>query len=235
MCYSYLKEVVSVFKILVVEDDKNIRKLTCAVLKQNGFETFQAEDGLKALELLEHQQIDLFVLDIMMPNMDGYELTRQLRISYEKLPILMVTAKQEPRDKRQGFLAGTDDYMTKPVDEQEMVLRIKALLRRAKIASEHKLMIGNVTLHYDSLAISKGDDLITLPQKEFYLLFKLLSYPNMIFTRLQLMDEIWGMESETDDHTLNVHIGRLRDRFRDWPEFEIVTVRGIGYKAVKKI
>lgn len=222
------------FRILVVEDDTNTRKLMCAVLKQSGFETYQAEDGVKALELMENQQVDLVVLDLMMPHMDGYELTRHLRLSFNNLPILMVTAKQEPSDKRQGFLVGTDDYMTKPVDEQEMVLRIKALLRRAQIASEHKLTIGNVTLNYDSLNISRGDEIITLPQKEFYLLFKMLSYPNIIFTRLQLMDEIWGMDSETDDHTLNVHIGRLRDRFRDWAEFEIVTVRGIGYMVVKK-
>ena len=170
-----------------------------------------------------------------MPNMDGYELTRQLRLSWENLPIMMVTAKQEPKDKRQGFLVGTDDYMTKPVDEQEMVIRIKALLRRAQIASDHKLTVDKAVLNYDALTVSREDEVIILPQKEFYLLFKLLSYPNMIFTRLQLMDEIWGMESETDDHTLNVHINRLRDRFRDWSEFEIMTVRGLGYKAVKKV
>ncbi|AZS15561.1 response regulator transcription factor [Paenibacillus lutimineralis] len=221
-------------KILVVEDDTNTRKLMCAVLKQNGFETYGAEDGIIALHLMEQQHFDLVVLDLMMPNMDGYELTRQLRLSWENLPILMVTAKQEPKDKRKGFLVGTDDYMTKPVDEQEMILRIKALLRRAKIASEHKLTVDKVVLDYDALTVSREDKVITLPQKEFYLLFKLLSYPNMIFTRLQLMDEIWGVESETDDHTLNVHINRLRDRFRDWSEFEIVTVRGLGYKAVKK-
>lgn len=221
-------------KILVVEDDTNTRKLMCAVLKQNGFETYGAEDGIAALHLMDKQHIDLVVLDLMMPNMDGYELTRQLRLSWKNLPILMVTAKQEPKDKRQGFLVGTDDYMTKPVDEQEMVLRIKALLRRAQIANEHKLTVGKVVLDYDALTVSREDKVMTLPQKEFYLLFKLLSYPNMIFTRLQLMDEIWGMESETEDHTLNVHINRLRDKFRDWPEFEIVTVRGLGYKAVKK-
>ncbi|NWL88137.1 MULTISPECIES: response regulator transcription factor [unclassified Paenibacillus] len=221
-------------KILVVEDDTNSRKLMCAVLKQNGFETYWAEDGIVALKLMEQQHFDLVVLDLMMPNMDGYELTRQLRLSWENLPILMVTAKQEPNDKRKGFLVGTDDYMTKPVDEQEMVLRIKALLRRAKIASEHKLTVDKVVLDYDALTVSREDQVITLPQKEFYLLFKLLSYPNMIFTRLQLMDEIWGMESETDDHTLNVHINRLRDRFRGWSEFEIVTIRGLGYKAVRK-
>lgn len=223
------------FKILVVEDDTNTRKLMCAVLKQNGFETYGAEDGIAALDLMDKQHVDLVVLDLMMPRMDGYELTRQIRRTWSTLPLLMVTAKQEPKDKHAGFLAGTDDYMIKPVDEQEMVLRIKALLRRAQIASEHKLLIGEVELNYDSLTVIRKNELVTLPQKEFYLLFKLLSYPNMIFTRLQLMDEIWGMESQTDDHTLNVHIGRLRDRFRDWPEFEIVTVRGLGYKAVKKI
>ncbi|WP_318619485.1 response regulator transcription factor [Priestia megaterium] len=222
-------------KILVVEDDINIRKLMCAVLKQNGFETYGVEDGIAALDLMDKHHIDLVVLDLMMPNMDGYELTRQLRLLWENIPILMVTAKQEAEDKRRGFLVGTDDYMTKPVDEQEMVLRIKALLRRAKIASDHRITVGKVVLDYDALTVSRERTVITLPQKEFYLLFKLLSYPNMIFTRLQLMDEIWGMENETDDHTLNVHINRLRDRFRDWPEFEIVTIRGLGYKVVKKI
>lgn len=220
------------FTILVVEDDQNIRKLMCAVLKQNGFNTYWAEDGIQALDLMEKQHIDLVVLDLMMPNMDGYELTRQIRLSWRDMPILMVTAKQEPEDKRKGFLVGTDDYMIKPVDEEEMVLRIKALLRRARIASEHKLTIGNVALDYESWTVSRGEEAYILPQKEFQLLFKLLSYPNVIFTRLQLMDEIWGLESETDDHTLNVHINRLRNRFRDWQEFEIVTVRGLGYKAV---
>jgi len=171
----------------------------------------------------------------MMPNMDGYELTRQLRSAWDNLPILMVTAKQEAVDKRQGFLAGTDDYMTKPVDEEEMILRIRALLRRAQIAAERKLIIGNAVLNYDALTVTCDNESVTLPQKEFLLLFKMLSYSGMIFTRLQLMDEIWGMDSETDDHTLNVHINRLRDRFRDWSQFEIITVRGIGYKAVKKV
>ncbi|MDF2842690.1 MAG: DNA-binding response regulator [Herbinix sp.] len=183
------------FKILVVEDDTNTRKLMCAVLKQNGFETYGAEDGVAALELMDKQHVDLVVLDLMMPRMDGYELTRQIRRTWPTLPLLMVTAKQEPKDKHAGFLAGTDDYMIKPVDEQEMVLRIKALLRRAQIASEHKLFIGDVELNYDSLTVIRKNEFVTLPQKEFYLLFKLLSYPNMIFTRLQLMDEIWGMRS----------------------------------------
>lgn len=220
--------------ILIVEDDKNTRKLMSAVLMQNGFKTFEAVDGMSALRLMEKYKIDLVVLDLMMPNMDGYELTQLLRLTWDNLPILMVTAKQEQKDKRKGFLVGTDDYMTKPVDEEEMILRIKALLRRANIANEQKLTIGKVVLDYDSLTVSREDEVITIPQKEFYLLFKLLSYPNMIFTRIQLMDDIWGMESDTDDHTLNVHINRLRNRFRDWPEIEIVTVRGLGYKAVKK-
>lgn len=220
------------FTILVVEDDQNIRKLMCAVLKQNGFNTYWAEDGIQALDVMEKQHIDLVVLDLMMPNMDGYELTKQIRLSWRDLPILMVTAKQEREDKRKGFLAGTDDYMTKPVDEVEMVLRIKALLRRARIASEHKLRIGKAVLDYDSLTVTREEQVYPLPQKEFQLLFKLLSYPNVIFTRLQLMEEIWGLESETDGHTLNVHINRLRNRFQDWQEFEIVTVRGLGYKAV---
>ncbi|MEF3354112.1 response regulator transcription factor [Paenibacillus sp. GYB006] len=220
------------FTILVVEDDQNIRKLMCAVLKQNGFNTYWAEDGIQALDVMEKQHIDLVVLDLMMPNMDGYELTKQIRLSWRDLPILMVTAKQEREDKRKGFLAGTDDYMTKPVDEVEMVLRIKALLRRARIASEHKLRIGKAVLDYDSLTVTREEHVYPLPQKEFQLLFKLLSYPNVIFTRLQLMEEIWGLESETDGHTLNVHINRLRNRFQDWQEFEIVTVRGLGYKAV---
>jgi DNA-binding response OmpR family regulator len=222
-------------KILVVEDDTNIRKLICAVLKQNGFEPLQANDGVQALEVMDKEHIDLVVLDLMMPKLNGYQLTRELRATWAALPILMVTAKQEPADKKQGFLAGTDDYMTKPFDEEELILRIKALLRRSQIASERKLAIGEVVLDYDALTVSRGQETLTLPQKEFLLLFKLLSYPNQIFTRLQLMDEIWGMDSETDDHTLNVHINRLRDKFRDYSEFEIMTVRGLGYKAVKKV
>jgi DNA-binding response OmpR family regulator len=222
-------------KILVVEDDTNIRKLICAVLKQNGFVPLQANDGVQALEVMDKEHIDLVVLDLMMPKLDGYQLTRELRATWATLPILMVTAKQEPNDKKQGFLAGTDDYMTKPFDEEELILRIKALLRRSQIASERKLTIGEVVLDYDALTVSREQETLTLPQKEFLLLFKLLSYPNQIFTRLQLMDEIWGMDSETDDHTLNVHINRLRDKFRDYSEFEIMTVRGLGYKAVKKV
>lgn len=219
------------FDIMVVEDDASTRRLMCEVLKRSGFSAHAAEDGNGALQLMDRQHIDLAVLDLMMPGMDGYELTRELRGAGENLPILMVTARQESRDKHEGFLVGTDDYMTKPVDEEEMVLRIKALLRRAKIASEKKLAAQGVVLDLDNLTVSRAGESLTLPQKEFYLLYKLLSYPAVIFTRLQLMDEIWGMDSETDDHTVNVHVGRLREKFTGWPEFEIVTVRGVGYKG----
>ena len=222
-------------KILVVEDNKNARKLMCAVLQRSGFEPFQAEDGVQALEVMDKQHIDLVVLDLMMPNMDGYELTSELRGAWPNLPILMLTAKQESKDKHKGFLVGCDDYMVKPADEEELVLRIKALLRRSQIASEQKIVIGSVELDYNSLTISRNSEKQNLPQKEFQLLFKLLSYPDTIFTRIQLMEEIWGVESDTSAHTLNVHINRLRERFYGWSEFEIITVRGLGYKAVKNI
>lgn len=223
------------FRILIVEDDTNTRKLMKAVLSTNGYMTFTASDGLEALEVLDKEHIDLIILDVMMPKMDGYELTEELRASGYELPILMVTAKQMPADKRKGFIVGTDDYMTKPVDEEEMLLRIKALLRRAQIVNDHKLVIGEVVLDYDALTVSRGQEIQTLPQKEFYLLYKLLAYPNKIFTRIQLMDEIWGMESESTDYTVNVHINRLRKRFDKYPEFTIETVRGLGYKVIKNV
>ncbi|SMP57287.1 response regulator transcription factor [Anoxynatronum buryatiense] len=221
------------FHMLVVDDDKNIRQLMRAVLEAENYTVFTASNGEEALEILDAHHIDLVIIDIMMPRMDGYEFTKTLRSVQNDLPILMVTAKQLPADRKQGFLAGTDDFMTKPVDEEEMILRIKALLRRAKIASERKIVIGDVTLDYDSLCVTRGDDMQELPQKEFLLLYKLLSYPGKIFTRIQLMDEIWGTDSGTGWETITVHISRLRKRFDGWPEFEIESVRGLGYKAVK--
>ena len=223
------------FQILVAEDDKNTRRLMEAVLKEHGYHPILACDGLEALKLLDTHHVDLVILDIMMPGMDGYEFTRQLRATGYTLPILMVTAKLLPEDKRKGFIVGTDDYMTKPVDEEEMILRIRALLRRAQIVNERRITIADVCLDYDSLTVSRGDESQTLPRKEFYLLYKLLSYPGKIFTRIQLMDEIWGMESQSDDNTINVHINRLRKRFEDYPEFTIETIRGLGYKAVKHL
>ena len=223
------------FNILIADDNKNTRLLLKAVLETEKYNVFTAEDGQKALEILEKEHIDLVVLDIMMPNMDGYEFTKHLRDSGNNLPILMVSAKQYPEDKRQGFLMGTDDYMTKPIDEVEFLLRIKALLRRAKIATERKIVIGDVILDYDCLTVTKNGEVQELPQKEFMLLYKLLSYPGKIFTRIQLMDEIWGCDCDTGWETVTVHIGRLRKRFEDFDEFRIESVRGLGYKAVRKI
>lgn len=223
------------FNILVVDDDKNTRLLLTAVLEGANYNVTVACDGLEALSILDKTHIDLIVLDIMMPNMDGYEFTKTLRENQNTLPILMISAKQLPQDKHKGFIVGTDDYITKPIDEEEMLYRIKALLRRAKIANEHKIVIGDVVIDYDSLTVSKGNEVQELPQKEFLLLYKLLSYPGKIFTRIQLMDEIWGADSETGWETVTVHIGRLRKRFENWEEFKIDSVRGLGYKAVKRV
>ena len=222
------------FNVLIVEDDKNTRRLMQAVLTGAGYKPFPAADGEAALDVLDTTHIDIIILDVMMPNMDGFEFTKTLRENKIMTPILMVSAKSAPADKKYGFRLGIDDYMTKPVDEEEMLLRIKALLRRSRIASEHKIQIGGVTLDYEALTVAKDGKSELLPKKEFYLLYKLLSYPDIIFTRLQIMDEIWGYDSETDERTINVHINRLRERFKDFPEFEIVTVRGLGYKAIKK-
>ena len=223
------------FHILVVDDDKNTRMYFEAVLKNNGYTVTVAKNGEDALDAMDKEHIDLVVLDIMMPKMDGYEFTKTLRECDNNLPVLMVSAKQLPIDKNKGFEVGTDDYMTKPVNQDEFLYRIKALLRRAKIANEHKIVIGDVVIDYDSLTVRRGNEVQELPQKEFMLLYKLLSYPGKIFTRIQLMDEIWGAESETGWETVTVHIGRLRKRFEGWNEFEIESVRGLGYKAVKKV
>ncbi len=223
------------FRILVVDDDKNTRMYFEAVLKNDGYTVAVAKNGEEALDVMDREHIDLVVLDIMMPKMNGYEFTKTLRECDNNLPILMVSAKQLPVDKNKGFAVGTDDYMTKPVNQDEFLYRIKALLRRAKIATERKIVVGDVILDYDSLTVAKGNEVQELPQKEFLLLYKLLSYPGKIFTRIQLMDEIWGAESETGWETVTVHVGRLRKRFEGWSEFEIESVRGLGYKAVKKV
>jgi DNA-binding response OmpR family regulator len=206
-----------------------------AVLEKNGYTVTVANNGEEALCAMDREHIDLVVLDIMMPRMNGYEFTKVLRECDNYLPILMVSAKQLPSDKNKGFAVGTDDYMTKPVNQDEFLYRIKALLRRARIATERKIVIGEVTLDYDSLTVTRCGEVQELPQKEFLLLYKLLSYPGKIFTRIQLMDEIWGADSETGWETVTVHIGRLRKRFDGWSEFEIESVRGLGYKAVKKV
>lgn len=223
------------FHILVVDDDRHTRMLLEAVLEAENYTVFTAKNGIEALEVMDKEHIDLVVLDVMMPEMDGYEFTKTLRDSDNNLPILMVSAKHLPIDRRKGFIVGTDDYITKPIDEEEMLLRIKALLRRAQIINEQKIKIGEVILDYNSFAVTKGRETQVLPQKEFLLLYKLLSYPGQIFTRIQLMDEIWGAESDTSWETVTVHIGRLRKRFENWNEFEIESVRGLGYRAVKKV
>ncbi len=221
------------FTVLVAEDDTRLRQLFCAVLERSGYSAVPAKDGKEALDILDKGYIDLIVSDIMMPHIDGYELTKSLRDAGYILPILMVTAREQFDDKQKGFLAGTDDYMVKPIDVNEMVLRVGALLRRSKIANEHKIIWGGTVLDYDTLTVTSEDDRVLLPQKEFYVLFKLLSYPNKIFTRQQIMDEIWGMDSESDERTVDVHVNRLREKFKSSRDFEIVTVRGLGYKAVK--
>lgn len=223
------------FRILVIDDDKNVRRFMQAVLEEEHYTVFTAGNGEEALALMESQHVDLAVLDIMMPGMDGYTFTRVLRESDSDLPILMVSAKQLPVDRKLAFKVGTDDYMTKPVDPEEFLLHIKALLRRAKIASDRRLEVGDVVLDYDALTVTGHGQTIELPLKEFQLLFKLLSYPGKIFTRIQLMDDIWGADSETGWETVTVHIGRLRKHFEGWDEFEIVSVRNLGYKAVKKV
>ena len=219
---------------MVVEDDTELRDLFCAVLKERGYQTLPAADGMEALDILEHSYVDLIISDIMMPKLDGFTLTEQLRNANYDMPILIITALDGLEDKRRGFRAGTDDYMVKPIDVNEMVWRVEALLRRSQIYSERRITIGSTVLDCDSLTVSFGGTDTSLPQKEFLLLFRLLSSMNRIFTRRQLMDELWGLDSEADPHTLEVHISRLRERFRDNPDFEIVTVRGLGYKAVKR-
>jgi DNA-binding response OmpR family regulator len=219
--------------VLVVEDNTDMLELFCTVLSDSGYHCLPATNGEDALEIIEKNYIDLIVADIMMPRMDGYELAKSLREADYDLPILMVTAKDQFEDMQKGFESGTDDYMIKPINAKELVLRVGALLRRAKISREKKIIVGSTMLDYDALTVTIHGEETILPQKEFYLLYKLLSYPNKVFTRLKLMDEIWGMFTESDERTVNTHINRLRERFADCNDFEIITVRGLGYKAVK--
>ena len=223
------------FNILVAEDDKNLRKLMTAYLEQDGYKVLEADDGEGALDILDNEHIDLLISDVMMPNVDGYQLVEMLREAKYTMPILLVTAKDSFEDKKKGFMVGTDDYMVKPVNIKEMLLRVAALLRRAKIANEHKITIGKVVLDYDTLTVTANDENVELPKKEFYLLFKLLSYPKQIFTRQQLMEEIWGIDSDADERTVDVHIKRLREKFDHLEEFKIITIRGLGYKAERYV
>lgn len=218
-------------QILIVDDDKNIRRYLSAVLSDAGYTTSCADCAQMALDIMENVKIDLIVLDIMMQDMDGYSFAKLLRDCNNDMPILMLSAKQLPEDVKKGFLSGTDDYMTKPVDEAVMLLRIKALLRRAKIIYDHRLTIGSTIVDHDTMTVTMKGSSQILPQKEFQLLYKLLSYPNKIFTRMQLMEDIWGPASDSTEATVSVHINRLRKRFETCTDFSIVTIRGLGYKA----
>lgn len=220
-------------KILIIEDDLNHLELYKSFLLQSQFKVVTAQDGKEALEILDKQAVDLIITDVMMPEMDGYEFSGLLREAGDETPILMITAKDTFEDKKKGFRIGIDDYMVKPIDVNEMVLRVEALLRRAKILHENELRMGNTTLYQETLQIEENDNRMELPQKEFQLLYKLLAYPNKIFTRQQLMDEIWGYDSDSDERTVDVHIKRLRDKLHKNIDFQIVTVRGLGYKAVQ--
>ena len=220
-------------KILIVEDDRELRQLFAHVLIKNGYRADGVSNGREALDAMEKDYYDLIISDIMMPVMDGYELVRTLREAGNTTPVLMITAKDAFDDMKMGFLSGTDDYMVKPVNVNEMVLRVGALLRRAQMINERRQVIGDTVLECDSLTVTTKTESMILPQKEFMLLYKMVSFPGRIFTRQQLMDEIWGYDSESDPHTVDVHIGRLRDRFRSNSDFRIVTMRGVGYKVVK--
>ena len=221
------------FKVLIAEDDRELRQLFQHVLVKNGYAVTGVSDGQEALDELDREYYDLIISDIMMPVLDGYELVQSLRASGSTIPVLMITAKDAFDDMRQGFVSGTDDYMVKPINVNETVLRVGALLKRAQMISERRQVIGSTTLECDSLTVITGGERMVLPQKEFMLLYKMASFPGRIFTRQQLMDDIWGYDSDTDTHTIDVHIGRLRDRFKDNPDFKIVTMRGVGYKVVK--
>ncbi len=222
------------FKILIAEDDVELRELFTHVLLKNGYSVTGVSNGKEALEAMDNTYFDLIISDIMMPVMDGYELVRSLREVGNNIPVLTITAKDAFDDMRLGFLSGMDDYMVKPVNVNEMVLRVGALLRRAQVMNERKLTIGSTLMECDSLTVTCNGESMILPQKEFMLLYKMASYPGKIFTRQQMMDEIWGYDAVSDTHTVDVHIGRLRDRFKDNTDFRIVTMRGVGYKVEKK-
>ena len=221
------------FKILIAEDDRELRQLFSHILTKNGYLVKGVSNGKEALDALDKDYYDLIISDIMMPVMDGYELVRLLRSSGNNTPVMMITAKDAFDDMRQGFISGTDDYMIKPININEMVLRVGALLRRAQMINDRKLIIGKTILELDSLSVYTETENFILPQKEFMLLYKMASFPGKIFTRHQLMDEIWGYDNESDTHTVDVHIARLRDRFKYNNDFKIVTMRGVGYKVVK--
>jgi len=220
-------------KILIAEDDRELRRLFAHVLIKNGYTVKEVGNGREALDAIDTEYFDLIISDIMMPVMDGYEFVRLLREAGNTTPVLMITAKDAFDDMRRGFISGTDDYMIKPINVNEMVLRVQALLRRAQMINERKQTIGGTVLECDTFTVTGNGESMILPQKEFMLLYKMASFPGRIFTRQQLMDDVWGYDTDSDTHTVDVHIGRLRDRFKDNNDFKIVTMRGVGYKVVK--
>ena len=221
-------------KILIAEDDRELRQLFSHVLTKNGYLVRGVANGREALDALDKEYFDLIISDIMMPEVDGYELVKTLRSTGNNTPVMMITAKDAFDDMRQGFSYGTDEYMVKPININEMLLRVGALLRRAQMINDRRLVFGKTILELDSLSVYTEHESFILPQKEFMLLYKMASFPGKIFTRHQLMDEIWGYDNETDTHTVDVHIARLRDRFKSNTDFKIVTMRGVGYKVVKQ-
>jgi len=220
------------FNILIVEDDKNLRKLITTCLKKNNYNTYEAYNGIEALEILDQNYIDLIISDVMMPGMDGFQLIKELRDSKYKTPILLITAKSDSKDKKEGFLLGADDYMVKPINIEELLLRVHVLLKRFHSANERKIRIGDLLIDYDQLSVTRKEKIYFLAEKKFLLLYKLLSTPNTIFTRQELIEEIWGLESESDYRTIDVHIKRIREKMYDVEEFEIITIRGVGYKSI---
>ena len=221
-------------KILIAEDDLELSILFENVLSKHGYQVKCVSNGKEGLDAFSNDYFDIVISDIMMPVMDGYMFVKKLRESGRHIPVLMITAKDAFEDMQQGFLSGSDDYMVKPVNVNEMVLRVGALLRRAQITNERKFIVGNTTLDSDSCMVNANGEEIVLPLKEFMLLYKMLSYPGKTFTRQQLLEDVWGYGIEGDTHTVDVHIERLRKKFRDNQDFEIVTVRGIGYKVIRR-
>lgn len=218
--------------ILVAEDNDSLRALMCVHLRRAGYNAVEARNGQEALDVIDTMTIHLLIVDIMMPEVDGYQLTSALRDANYTQPILIVSAKETLDDKREGFRYGADDYMVKPIEMDELLLRVGALLRRAQIAEQTVTRIGECVLDESSLTLTYGKQVIHFRQKEFQLLQKLVTYPEKIFTRQMLMDEIWGYDSETDPRSVDVHVKRVREKLESVPEMELVTVRGLGYKAV---
>lgn len=221
-------------RILICEDDIELRGLFASVLKRHKYHVDCASNGKEGLEMLSKDYYDLVISDIMMPIMDGYQFVKRIREIGYQIPVMMITAKDAFEDMKLGFLLGSDDYMVKPINVNEMVIRVNALLRRFQMNKDRRISIGNTTLEYDACLVSSQGEDIVLALKEFMLLYKMASNLGKIFTRQQLLQEIWGYDVEGDTHTVDVHIERLRKKFRDNPDFDIVTIRGIGYKVIKK-